>query len=97
MAKLSKVDAAKAAGGSRQTLYAYLKDGRLSWLGKEMISHSTQFSGGACPHSSKASGGENLEVEEPVAWWDCASFHFDPTLSGMFGSTLIRDQVVEVR
>src|SRR5215475_10966744 len=30
MAKLSKVDAAKAAGVSRQTLYTYLKDGRLS-------------------------------------------------------------------
>ena len=30
MAKLSKVDAAKAAGVSRQTLYTSLKDGRLS-------------------------------------------------------------------
>jgi hypothetical protein len=30
MAKLSKVDAAKAAGVLRQTLYTYLKDGRLS-------------------------------------------------------------------
>jgi DNA-binding XRE family transcriptional regulator len=30
MAKLSKVDAAKAAGVSRQTLYTYLKTGRLS-------------------------------------------------------------------
>ena len=30
MAKLSKVDAAKAAGVSRQTLYTYIKDGRLS-------------------------------------------------------------------
>src|SRR5262249_41182985 len=30
MAKLSKVDAAKAAGVSRQTLHTYLKDGRLS-------------------------------------------------------------------
>src|SRR5262245_57940897 len=30
MAKLSKVDAAKAAGVSRQTLYTYFKDGRLS-------------------------------------------------------------------
>jgi DNA-binding XRE family transcriptional regulator len=30
MAKLSKVDAAKATGVSRQTLYTYLKDGRLS-------------------------------------------------------------------
>ena len=27
MAKLSKVDAAKAAGVSRQTLYTYIKDG----------------------------------------------------------------------
>src|ERR1043166_4304610 len=30
MAKLSKVDAAKAVGVSRQTLYMYIKDGRLS-------------------------------------------------------------------
>ena len=30
MARLSKVDAAKAAGVSRQTLYAYLKSGRVS-------------------------------------------------------------------
>jgi AcrR family transcriptional regulator len=30
MAKLSKVDAAKAAGVSRQTLYTYIKDSRLS-------------------------------------------------------------------
>jgi hypothetical protein len=30
MAKLSKVDAAKAIGVSRQTLYAYLKSGRIS-------------------------------------------------------------------
>jgi hypothetical protein len=30
MAKPSKVDAAKATGVSRQTLYTYLKDGRLS-------------------------------------------------------------------
>ena len=30
MAKLSKVDAAKAAGVSRQTLYTYIKDNRLS-------------------------------------------------------------------
>src|SRR5205807_8439261 len=30
MAKLSKVDAAKAAGVSRQTLYTYIKDGRIS-------------------------------------------------------------------
>jgi predicted DNA-binding protein (UPF0251 family) len=30
MARLSKVDAARAAGVSRQTLYAYLKSGRVS-------------------------------------------------------------------
>ena len=28
---------------------------------------------------------------------DCASFHFHPALPGMLGSTLIRDQVVEMR
>ena len=30
MAKLSKVDVAKAAGVSRQTLYTYIRDHRLS-------------------------------------------------------------------
>ena len=30
MAKLSKSDAAKAVGVSRQTLYTYIRDGRIS-------------------------------------------------------------------
>src|SRR5262249_43096920 len=28
--------------------------------------HSTEFSGGMCPHSSKAARGENLQVEHPI-------------------------------
>jgi hypothetical protein len=61
------------------------------------IPHSTQFSGGVCPHSSEASGGENLEVEEPVACWDCSSLDFHPTLPSMLSTALVGDQVVEVR
>jgi hypothetical protein len=60
------------------------------------FSHSTQFSGGACPHSSKASGGENLEVEEPVAGWDCSFCHFHPALPGMLSTALLGDQVVQM-
>src|SRR5215510_16223706 len=59
--------------------------------------HSTQFSGGARHCSVKSPGGEDLEIQEPIPRGDCAAFHFDPTLPGMLGSTLIRDQVVEVR
>ena len=46
--------------------------------------------------SAKASRGENLEIEEPVSCWDCSSFHFHTTLTGMLGSTLIRDEIVQV-
>ena len=59
--------------------------------------HSTRFSGKGCHHSSKAPGGEDLEIEEPVSCGDCSSFHFDATLAGMLGSTLIRHQVIQVR
>src|SRR6266700_4683659 len=59
--------------------------------------HSIEFSGEVGHCSSKASRREDLEIEQPVACWDCASFHFHPTLARMLGATLIRDQVVEVR
>src|SRR3989442_1044637 len=61
------------------------------------IPHSIEFSGEVGHCSSKASRREDLEIEQPVACWDCASFHFHPTLARMLGATLIRDQVVEVR
>ena len=37
-----------------------------------------------------------MEVEQPVACRDCASFHFHTTLPGMLGATLIWDQIVQV-
>src|SRR5262249_24949176 len=58
--------------------------------------YPTELRGGTCHRSAKASGGEDLQVEEPVACWDCASFHFHATLAGMLGPTLIRDEVVQV-
>jgi hypothetical protein len=61
------------------------------------IPHSTKFSGGACHCSSKSPGGEDLEIQEPIPRRDFATFHFDPTLPGMLGTTLIRDEVVQVR
>ena len=33
--------------------------------------------------SPKASGGENVDIEEPVSCWGCSSLHFYPTLPGM--------------
>jgi hypothetical protein len=67
------------------------------WTLSTYFSHSTEFSGAVCYCLSKASGGKNLEVEQPVACWDCTSFDFHPTLPGMLSPTLIRDQVVQQR
>ena len=46
--------------------------------------------------SMKATGGEDLQVEEPVSCRDCASFDFHPVLPSMLGATLIRHEVVQV-
>jgi hypothetical protein len=61
------------------------------------FAHSTGLCGGTCHPSPKASRGEDLQVEEPVSRGDCSSFHFHPTVAGMLRSTLIRDQVIQVR
>jgi hypothetical protein len=61
-----------------------------------IFSHSTEFSGGACHHSSKPSRREDLQVEEPVACRYSPAFHFHPTLPGVLGSTLVRYQVVQM-
>ena len=53
--------------------------------------------GGACHRSSKASRGEDLEVEEPVVCRYSSAFDFHPTLAGMLSPTLIGDQVIKVR
>src|SRR5262245_30473081 len=63
---------------------------------RRKISHSTQFSGGVCYRLSKASRREDLQVEEPVACWDCASFDFHPTLPGMLSAPLVGHQVVQM-
>ena len=56
--------------------------------------HSTELCGEACPHSSEAYGGEDLDIEEPVSGWDCSTLHFHATLAGMLSATLIRNKVV---
>src|SRR5262249_5944158 len=61
------------------------------------ISHSSEFSGGVRYCSSKSSRGEDLKIQEPILRGDFATFHCDPTLPGMLSSTLIGDQVIEVR
>ena len=55
-----------------------------------------RFSGKGYHRSAKASRREDLEVEEPVACGNYASFRFHATMAGMLGPTLIGDQVVEV-
>ena len=59
--------------------------------------HSTELRGRACHRLSKASGGEDLQIEEPVCCGDSSAFHFHATLAGMLGPTLIRDEVIQVR
>ena len=60
------------------------------------MAHSTRFSGGVCHSLSKTSGGEDLEIEQPVSCWDGSSFDFHATLPSMRGPTLIRDEVIQV-
>jgi hypothetical protein len=50
MAKLSKVDAAKAAGVSRQTLYTYIKDHRISVDADGLIDTAELFRSGFTLH-----------------------------------------------
>src|SRR5215475_1429258 len=45
------------------------------------------------PHSAKASGGEDLDVEEPVVCWDAPTFHLHSTLPSMLSPTLITNGV----
>src|SRR6266850_1095449 len=77
-----------------------------AWRGTAAISessthlkkpHSPGFSGKGCHGSAKPSGGEDLDIEEPVACRDSPAFHLHPTLPGMLSPPLIRDQVVQVR
>src|SRR5262245_29873822 len=61
-----------------------------------MDTHSIAFSGRTCHRSSKASRGEDLEIEQPVSCWDCSSFDFHSTVASMLGAALIRDGVVQM-
>jgi hypothetical protein len=70
--------------------------GRWSRLVAREFPHSTRFSGSVCPRSSKASRGEDLEVEEPVCGRYSPAFHFYPTLPGMLSPTLIGHQVIQM-
>src|SRR5215813_8778352 len=61
-----------------------------------LCSHSPELRGKGCHHSAKASGGEDLQIKEPVRCRYASAFHFHATLAGMYGSTLIRDKVIQV-
>ena len=58
--------------------------------------HSTELRGGVGHRSAKASGSEDLEIEQPGACRDLASFHFHPTRVRMLGAALVGDQVVQM-
>ena len=47
--------------------------------------------------SSKATRGEDLQVEHPVCGGYAPAFHLYPTLPGMLSAPLIRNQVLQVR
>src|SRR5262245_64689247 len=63
---------------------------------KYLAPHSPRFSGKEYHYSSKASRREDLQVEEPVACWDCASFHFHATLARVLRAPLVGHQVVQM-
>jgi hypothetical protein len=62
MAKLSKVDAAKASGVSRQTLYTYLKDGRLSADADGLIDTAELLRAGFTLHTGHPIGRQHVET-----------------------------------
>ena len=62
MAKLSKVDAAKAAGVSRQTLYTYLKDGRLSADADGLIDTAELLRAGFTLHTGHEIGRQDVDT-----------------------------------
>jgi AcrR family transcriptional regulator len=67
MAKLSKVDAAKAAGVSRQTLYTYIKDRRLSVDADGLIDTAELLRAGFTLHTLHETGRQDVEpVGQPL-------------------------------
>jgi hypothetical protein len=46
--------------------------------------------------SLKASRREDLQIEEPVCGGSSPAFHFHAALTGMLGTTLIGDQVIQM-
>src|SRR5215475_5503242 len=60
MAKLSKVDAAKATGVSRQTLYTYIKDGRLSVDADGLIDTAELLRAGFTLHTGHEIGRQDV-------------------------------------
>jgi hypothetical protein len=61
MAKLSKVDAAKAAGVSRQTLYTYIKDHRLSVDADGLVDTAELLRAGFILHTLHETGRPSVE------------------------------------
>ena len=67
MAKLSKVDAAKATGVSRQTLYTYLKDGRISADADGLIDTAELLRAGFTLHLGHDTGRQDVNpIGQPL-------------------------------
>jgi hypothetical protein len=79
--------------GSERTC---IRSGLATFLHNAFMAHP-DFVVRSIPHSAKASGGENLDVKEPVVCWYSPAFHLHPTLPSMLSATLIGDQIIEVR
>ena len=60
MAKLSKVDAAKATGVSRQILYTYIKEGRLSTDAHGLIDTAERLRAGFTFHTGHDIGRQDV-------------------------------------
>jgi hypothetical protein len=67
MAKLSKVDAAKETGVSRQTLYTYIKDGRLSVDADGLVDTAELLRAGFTLRAGHAGGRQEVEpIGQPL-------------------------------
>ena len=65
--------------------------------GPRIIRHSPAVCGQGCHRSSKASGSEDLQIEESIGYRYAPAFHFHVTLASMQRSTLLRHQVLQMR
>src|SRR5215510_10447158 len=76
--------------------FRFAAPGRPNWVECEIFHIPPNYVVECVICSSKATRGENLQVEHPICGGYASAFDFHPTLACVLGSTLIRDQVVQV-